>query len=203
MRIQQGMTVQAAANRARVAWTTWARVEAGDPRAGLATLCGIGEAIGLDLVIQPYVGRQPSLRDTGQLDLASSLRTQAHVSLKPTLELGVGTHGQSIDLVLFGPTEIWAIEIERMAADFQAQYRRADRKRGLLTDLHQRPVRLVLAVEDTRRNRAALEPHRDLIAGTLPARSREILHAIRMGEPLGRDGLLWIRRAPPVSLPSR
>lgn len=196
MRIQQGMSVQAAANRVGVAWRTWARVEAGDPQAGLATLCNIGEGIGLDLVLQAYVGRQPSLRDTGQLELASRIRAQAHVSLKPTLELGVGTHGQSIDLVLFGPTEIWAIEIERMAADFQAQYRRADRKRGLLTDLHQRPVRLVLAVEDTRRNRAALEPHRGLIAEALPAQSRETLRAIRTGQPLGRDGLLWIRRHP-------
>jgi hypothetical protein len=109
----------------------------------------------------------------------------------------VGTHGQSIDLVMFGATEILGTEIERMAVDFQAQYRRADRKRGLLADVHQRAVRLVMAVEDTRRNRAAIEPHRDLIAEALPARSREILHAIRTGEPLGRDGLLWIRRPPP------
>jgi hypothetical protein len=194
MRIQQGMTIQAAAIRAGVAWATWARIEAGDPRARLATLCDIGEAIGLDLVVQAYLGRQPGLRDTGQLEVAASLQSQAHASLKIELELRVGTRGESIDLVMFGTTEIVAIEIERMAADFQAQYRRADRKRGLLADLHRRPVRLVMAIEDTRRNRAAIEPHLALVAVTLPAGSREILRGIRTAEPLGRDGMLWVRR---------
>ena len=82
-----------------------------------------------------------------------------------------------------------------MATDFQNQYRRADRKRQALAAQHQRPTRLVLVIEDTRRNRAALEPHMKLIQAALPARSREVLGALRSGRPLGRDGLLWVRRA--------
>lgn len=196
-RIAQGWTIQAAADRAHVAWGTWARIEAGDPRVVLATLCDVGDAIGLDLVLQAYPGRQPSLRDTGQLELASRLRALADSSFRTELELSVGDHGQAIDLVLFGADEIVAVEIERMAADFQAQYRRADRKRSALADRHQRPVRLVLAVEDTRRNRTAVEPHWELITSALPAGTREVLGAIRMGRSVGRDGLLWLRRRGP------
>jgi hypothetical protein len=193
-RIVQGMTIQAAADRAHVAWGTWARIEAGDPRVVLATLCDVGEAVGLDLVLRAYPGRQPTLRDTGQLELAQELHRQAHASLKAELEMGVGDHGQAIDLVLFGPGEIVAIEIERMAVDFQAQLRRADQKRAALAARHQRPVRLILAIEDSRRNRTALEPHRQLIGAALPAGSREVIGAIRAGSTVGRDGLIWLRR---------
>jgi hypothetical protein len=102
---------------------------------------------------------------------------------------------RAIDLCFFGAQEIIDAEVERMATDFQNQYRRADHKRQALGAQHQRPTRLVLVIEDTRRNRTALEPHMKLIQSALPARSREVLGALRSGRPLGRDGPLWIRRA--------
>ena len=193
-RIGQNMTIQQAAHRAGIGWATYARLEAGDPHARLMTMCAAGEAIGLDLVLQAYPGRPPSLRDTGQLELANWLCGQAHPSWQPAVELLVGDHGESIDTAFFGASEILANEIERMAADFQGQYRRADRKREILAAQHQRPVRLILTIEDTRRNRAAIEPHLAFIRTVLPAGSREVLRALRTGQPLGRDGLLWVRR---------
>ena len=93
-----------------------------------------------------------------------------------------------------GPLEIVASELERLIVDFQDQFRRADRKREALAAMHRRPVRLIIAVEDTRRNRAALEPHIEFIRSVLPAGSREILSALGAGRPLGKDGLLWLRR---------
>jgi hypothetical protein len=194
MRIQRGLSIHAASKRARVSWRTWERVEAGDPQARLSTLCTIGDAVGLDLVVQAYVGRLPTLRDSEQMELAGWLTAQASATLTATIEHEVGTIGQSIDVVTFGPHEIIAIEIERIASDFQAQFRRAHQKRTLLADLHQRPVRLVIAIEDTRHNRAALEPHARLIATALPGRPREVIRALRSGVPLERDGLLWLRR---------
>ena len=109
-----------------------------------------------------------------------------------TLELGLG-NGRSIDVAFFGPVEIIAAEIERLLADFQAQYRAAAAKRDELALLHRRPVRLILVVADNRRNRAVVSQHAELIRMALPAGSREILKAIRHGEPLGRDGMLWVR----------
>jgi hypothetical protein len=96
-------------------------------------------------------------------------------------------------MLLFGPDEILHVEIERMLLDFQAQYRSALRKREYLDGLHARPVRLVLAVEDTERNRTAAAPHLALIRSALPAGSRAVLNAVRNGRPLGTDGLLWVR----------
>ncbi len=199
-RLQQGWSVQRAAEHAGVSWATWQSIEAGQPRARIDTLCAVGEAVGLDLVLKAYIGRQPSLRDSGQLELAAWLCGEAHTSYRASLEVIVGPHGEAIDLVLFGPLEILAIEIERLALDFQAQYRRAQHKCQLLADQHQRPVRQLLAIEDTRRNRAAVEPHRSLFESALPAQSREVLRAIRTGSPLGSDGLIWVRRPGPAAL---
>jgi hypothetical protein len=94
---------------------------------------------------------------------------------------------------LLGPVEIIAAEIERVIADFQAQYRSAAAKRDELARIHQRPVRLVLVVEDSRRNRSAVREHSALLSSMLPAGSRDVLKAIRGGKPLGRDGMLWVR----------
>lgn len=190
------MTVRQAADRAGVAWSTQSRAEDGDPNLGLVTMCAIGEAVGLDVVITVYEGRRPSLRDTGQLTIVERLCGEAHPIWQPAAELLVGQHGEAIDTAFFGPAEIIASEVERLASDFQGQYRRADRKRQLLAERHQRPVRLVLVIEDTRANRRALEPHLEFIRSVLPADSRGVLRGLRSGKPLGRDGLLWRRRPP-------
>jgi transcriptional regulator with XRE-family HTH domain len=197
-RARHGMSARQVARRAGVSWDTVQRIELGDPNVAISTLCAVAEAVGLDLVVRTYDGRSPSLRDTGQLQLAQRLMSEGHASLKPALELSIGTQGSAIDLAFFGPLEILAIEIERLILDFQDQFRRADRKRRAIADMHQRSVRLVLAIEDRPRNRAAVRAHLALIATALPARSREILNAIRTGGPLGRDGILWLRRRSPA-----
>lgn len=197
-RVTLAMTGRQVADRAGVSSSTEARAELGDPNLTVGTMCAVAEAVGLDIVIRAYNGRAPSLRDSGQLAAANQLQSWAHSSWQPDVELLIGPHGESIDVAFFGPSEIWALEIERMATDFQAQYRRADRKREALAALHQRPVRLVLAIEDTRRNRAALEPHLAFIRSVMPAGTREVLGCLRTGQPLGRDGLIWIRRPPRV-----
>ncbi|HJP72399.1 MAG TPA: helix-turn-helix transcriptional regulator [Candidatus Limnocylindria bacterium] len=188
------MTAQQAADRAGVSWSTEARVELGDPKVSIDTLCAVTEAVGLDLVLKAYEGRRPTLRDTGQLTLAEQLCAQVHPSTRATIELLVGQHGEAIDVALFGAEEIAASEIERLLVDLQDQYRRADRKRQALAAMHQRPVRLIMVFEDTPRNRAAFERHADFIRSVLPAESREILARLRSGRPLGRDGVLWLRR---------
>lgn len=188
------MSGQQVARRAGVSWSTQARVELGDPGVSIGTACAVAEAVGLDIVIRAYPGRQPSLRDTGQLKIAELLRSEAHELWHPAIEFLIGQHGEAIDMVLFGPQEILCLEVERMATDWQAQYRRADRKREALAALHHRPTRLVMVIEDTARNRAALEPHLELVRSVLLAGSREVLRALRSGRPLGHGGLLWIRR---------
>lgn len=192
-RTNHGLTVRRAARLAGVAPRTQKRVEDGDPQVGMSTLCRVASAVGLKVWARAFPATQPTLRDTGQLWVAERLCLIAHASWKPMLELGLGNL-RSVDLALFGPTEILAIEIERVLADFQAQRRVWIDKRDTVAEAHQRPVRLVIAVDDTQRNRAAVRPHADLLRATFPAGSREVLTSIRTGRPLGTDGIVWIRR---------
>jgi hypothetical protein len=180
--------------RSGVSASTISRIEDGDRAARVDTLVAIGAAVGMNVVLKAYPGATPRLRDTGQLTIAQQLCSIAHATWRPRLEVAAGDYGRCADLVLYGADEIIHIEIERVAADLQAQYRLATSKRSFLASADVRPVRLVLAVEDSVRNRSALQPHDSLLRSQLPAGSRHILRAIRTGTPLGADGLLWIRR---------
>lgn len=188
-----GLSLRSTSLRSGVSADAIRRVERGDPSVQLDTLCAIGEAVGLDVVLKGYRTESPSLRDSRQLALARLLSRIAHPGWKAQLEVPAGTHGEAVDLVFFGPSEILATEIDRLLLDFQDVHRRNVRKRQFLADRHQRPVRLVMVVQDSPRNRRAVEPHLELLRAVLPAGSREVLQSLRSGEPLGRDGLLWIR----------
>jgi transcriptional regulator with XRE-family HTH domain len=191
-RTNLALTRRAASRLANVSPTTQRRVEDGDPSVEVATVCRVASAVGLRVWGKAFPAGTPSLRDTGQLRFAEQIRSMAYAAYRIVIELALG-NGRAIDMALLGSVEIMAIEIERLIADFQAQHRAASAKRDELAAAHQRPVRLVIALEDTRRNRAAMREHDALIRSALPADSREVLRAIRTGAPLGRDGLLWIR----------
>ena len=191
-RANLGMSVTAAARIAGLAPLTQRRVEAGDPSVGLATLCRAAAVVGLKVWVRAFPIGPTSLRDSGQLRIAEFLRSMTASRMQVELEHAVGDQ-RSIDVAAFGPSELLAIEIERLLTDFQAQYRQADAKRVALAERHRRPVRLVLVVEDTRHNRRAVEDHTTLIRSALPAGTREILGVLRTGRELGRDGLAWVR----------
>jgi transcriptional regulator with XRE-family HTH domain len=187
---------RALADRAGVDRKTVRRLERGDASMQVSTLAALMAAAGLDLVLQAYEGATVSLRDSGQMEIAEAIRRMCSSAWRVVTEVAAGPYGRSADLVLFGVDELIHIEIERGGKDFQRQERSAKRKREALAANEARPVRLVLAVEYTRANRAALAPHAALIRSQYPARSREIAAALRSGRPLDRDGLLWIRRPP-------
>ena len=192
-----GIPRERAARIAGVSPATFASVEAGEGAVRLDTLACVCDAVGLKLRVKAFPSAPPSLRDTGQLELVTVVTGRAHASWRPAMELVVDAkNGRAADLVLFGADEIQHHEYERSMHDWQGQVRSGRLKQELLAAKHQRPVRFVLVVEDSKRNRAVLAPHMAAIRRELPAGSREIWHSIESGEPLGRDGQLWIRRPP-------
>ncbi len=192
-RAHHGLTRRAAARLAHVAPSTLRRIESGDPAVQLDTLVRVTTAVGLKLWTRAFPAQGPSLRDSGQLAVAEWVRSVVSDATELRLELPVG-RGRAIDIVAFRAGEIVAIEIERLLVDFQAQFRAADAKRVELATSHARPIRLVMIVADTHRNRHAVRQHESLIRSVLPAGTREVLSALRSGRPIGRDGLGWIRQ---------
>jgi transcriptional regulator with XRE-family HTH domain len=188
-----GLTRVSASARAGLARSTWDRIEHGTPAVTLAALVSACDAVGLDLVCRPYPRRDLRLRDSGQLGIAQWLAAQAHPRWRVSLEEPAGEHGEAIDQVVWGEAEVIAIEIERFLLDWQAQFRAWTAKREWLAARHSRPVRLVVVVTDTHRNRGALMPFIQILDRVMPARTRGVMQAIRNGEPLGSDGLAWFR----------
>jgi hypothetical protein len=149
------------------------------------------------LSIRLFPGDGIRLRDSGQIRVAAVLESAAHPAWQVRLEVPVGTgrDRRAVDLVLASPAGVMAIEVERALLDLQAQLRSAQLKRAAFAERIGRPVRLVMALPDTDRNRAAVQMHRAVVEAALPLPSRQIWACLRSGVPPNADGLLWVRPA--------
>jgi transcriptional regulator with XRE-family HTH domain len=164
----------------------------------LAIRCQLVAACGHELGWRLYPVATVRLRDSGQLALAQAIVAAAHPSWQARLEVPISPGDpRAADLLLVGPTEVIHIEIERALVDFQAQLRAAQLKRDALVARKEKPIRLVIAVPDRQATAVRLAPFQQLITQTMPATSRGIWRAIRSGQPLQSDGILFVR-APPA-----
>jgi transcriptional regulator with XRE-family HTH domain len=172
-----------------------AELGAGD--VSLEARCRLAAACGHELGWRLYPVATVRLRDSGQLGIAQAIVHAAHPNWMPRLEVPVAPGDRrAADLLLSSPVEILHIEIERALIDVQAQLRAAQLKRQALGEQETRPIRLVIAVPDTRTTRTRLAPFAELIARALPAQSATAWRALRSGEPLGNDAILFVRPPP-------
>lgn len=194
-RASAGLTQRELAARAGLTQAFVSQVERGHAVPSLDSMVRLSIALGLSLSLRLYPGDGLKLRDSGQLDVALAIRSEVHSSCRVRLEepIAYGNDRRAADMILETPIELIMLEIERGLVDFQAQYRAAQLKRAALAARLGRAVRLVIAVPDTHRNRKLLRQHQELITTALPVSSRQIWAAIRSGEPIGGDGLLWVR----------
>lgn len=190
-----GLSQAQVAARAGVSQALVSQVERGRTVPSLEVMGRLASATGHDLSLRLFPANGVRLRDSGQLRLAEQIRAVAHPSWQLRLEVPVAAlpDRRAADVVLTGPIESVEIEIERSLLDLQAQLRSAQLKRAALAERMGRVVRLVMAMPDTRRNRAAVEEQRALLAAAMPIGSRLVWASLRSGEPLGADGLLWVR----------
>lgn len=187
-----GLSKSGVAATAGVARSTVDRVESGTASIEVSLLAAVLAAVGLDLSLRTYLSEAFRVRDHAHAALVGRMRGEAR-HWRARIEVPAGEHGRAADLVLYGADEVLHIEVERRLVDFQAQLRSAHLKRDALALTTDRPVRLVLAIADTRANRMTAAPLHDLIRSQLPAVPRAVFQAIRSGTSLGRDGFVWLR----------
>jgi transcriptional regulator with XRE-family HTH domain len=134
--------------------------------------------VGLDAVLRTYAGGDP-LRDAGHLRLLERLRRRLHPELRWRTEIPLPIPGdrRSWDAGIYGNGWWRPVEAETVVDDDQALQRklRLKRRDGNIDDL-------ILLVAETTRNRTALASAGGLL-GDLPLCSREILAALRAGDP--------------------
>jgi transcriptional regulator with XRE-family HTH domain len=198
-----GLTQGQVARRAGVSQALVSQAEHGRTLPSLRVMHRLVAATGHDLSLRLFPADGVRLRDSGQLSMAEQIRGIAHPSWRVRLEVPVGAppDRRAADMVLDVGGEWVSVEIERALLDLQAQLRSAQLKRAALAERMERAVRLVIAVPDTRRNRAVVDRHRSMLDAALPVASRRMWACLRSGEPIGGDGLLWLRHQSPRSLP--
>jgi transcriptional regulator with XRE-family HTH domain len=161
----------------------------------IETACTLATAVGHEISLRLFPMHGVSLRDSGQLGLAQVIVEAAHKAWHPGLEVPIAPGSmdrRAADVILTGRDEILHIEIERRFVDVQAQLRAAQLKRAALAQRLDAPVRLVIAFPGTRRAREVAAGIGPVLRAALPASSTAVWQAIRSGEELGRDGLLFV-----------
>jgi hypothetical protein len=171
-------------------------IERGTRVPDIETACTLATAVGHELSLRLFPMHGVSLRDSGQLGLAQAIVQAAHEAWHPGMEVPIAPGSmdrRAADLILTGRGEILHIEIERRLVDVQAQLRAAQLKRAVMAQRVDAPVRLVIAIPATRRAREVAARIGPVIRAALPASSSAVWQAIRSGEELGRDGLLFVK----------
>ncbi len=191
-----GLSQREVARRANLSQAAVSKAERASPGVSFDALCRIAAAVGYEMSVRLYPLASVSLRDRGQLSMAQEIATIAHPGSRCQLEVPVSPDGlRAADLVIGGPTEVAMIEIVRALVDVQAQLRSGQLKRAALAELRGdgRPVRLIIAVPDTARVRREVRALGSLLSATLSVPSMRIWRALRSGEPIGGDGILFVR----------
>jgi|SRR5438105_2075551 len=190
-----GLTQRQIAVRAHVDQSLVSRIQRGLVVPTLEMAERLSLAVGHRLSIKVLPGPGPRLRDTGQMQLAEAIQAQAHPKWKVLLEVPAAPPPdlRAADLVLTQAEHAIHIEIERWLRDFQAQLRRGQLKRLALGERLERPVRLVIAVADSRSCRSVIAQHSAIVHAALPMSPRQTWATIRSGEALANDGLLFVR----------
>jgi transcriptional regulator with XRE-family HTH domain len=197
-RMNAGLTQGEMAKLAGISQQQGSLVERGIGDTTLVIRARLAAACGHELGWRLYPVATVRLRDSGQLALAQVILAAAHPSWQARLEVPISPGDpRAADLLLVGSTEIIHVEIERALVDFQAQLRSAQLKREALAANEAKPIRLVIAVPARPATTERQAPFAQLIRQTMPATSKGMWRAIRSGQPLEGDGILFVR-APPA-----
>jgi transcriptional regulator with XRE-family HTH domain len=187
-----GLTLAAAGRRIGWSRTKLSRVELGrNPRVSVEDLVLIGAVVGVRPSIRFYPTGRP-VRDIGQIELLAALTARMHARWSHRHEVPMPIAGdlRAADLVSSINGCSLMVEAYRRFSDAQAQVRAARAKhRDLGTD------RLLILIEDTRANRAAVSAVLADLRPTFPVSARSMLLALGTGVDPGGDGLLMLRRS--------
>ena len=199
-RMVAGLRQREVGSRAGVSQSVVSRVERGVSVPNLDLMARLAAAVGCRLSCKLFPAEGPSVREGGQLHLIEAVRRQLHPSWRVTLEapVGIGDDRRAADMLIENRLETALGEFESNLYDVQGQVRPAQLKRAALVERLGRPVRLLLVIADTEVNRRAEGNHRDLLSAAFPVRGRRAWAALRSGEPLGGDTLVWVRRTSPM-----
>ena len=199
-RVAAGLSQATVGRAAGLSRAAFGRMERGEhARVPFEYVARAARVVGLEASLRLYPAGAP-VRDASQLRLEADLTAVLGDGLSYRAEIPLPIAGdlRAWDGLISGPRAMAFAECEMRLGDVQALLRRLEAK--LRDDPRSRI--LVLAVRDTRHNRAALAEHREVLRALLPLDSPAILRALRAGRVPPASGLLVLgRRRDPRARP--
>ena len=189
-RLDHGLSEAAVARAARTSRSQVSRLErAKAPNASLHEFYVLCSVLGLDLSVKVYPAGSP-IRDVAHRALIDRFLHRLHPSVLCRFEVPLPAPGdrRTWDCGLLLRTQRDAVEAETHPRDVQALQRRVQLKRK--DDPTAEHVLLVLS--DTRYNRNLMREHGEALRADLPGDPREILAALKAGEPIRQSAILLL-----------
>jgi transcriptional regulator with XRE-family HTH domain len=159
------------------------------------TLSRLAAALGMDLGVRLFPGTGPRIRDHISAPMIGAMLSDLHSSWRPTLEVSVLRPVRGvIDAVLDRsepPTVACEVQSDLRRLEQQVRWCRA--KSEALAESRQTHVSRLLVLRSTARTRAIAREYERVLAAAYPARSQDVLAALRSGAPWPGDALLWCR----------
>jgi transcriptional regulator with XRE-family HTH domain len=186
-RLQAGLSLDEVAQATGLSKAEVSRVERGlGPWVRVDTMCRIATVLGLTPSIRLYPDGPP-LRDAAHVALLARLRHQLPPVLRwrPEVPLPIPGDNRAWDATIRGEDWWVAVEAETRLHDLQALQRRLALKRRDGGEPH-----VILLINDTRPNRAALAAARESLRSEFPLEAREILGALRAGRAPTAGGIV-------------
>lgn len=180
----------------------YSRIEAGNANPSIETLAAIAVALGADLSIRFYPGTGPRLTDRHQSRMIETLLRTLSASWKPHLEVPVSRPVRGvIDLVLEHRTDglLVAAEAYSELRRLEQQIRWSAEKAAALGSsalVGPGPLPVVstlLVLRSTASTRDLARQFEASLGAAYPARTTEVVDALRTGSPWPGPGIIWIR----------
>lgn len=188
-RIALGLSQGKVGEAVGLSHTLVGRIERGQhPAVSLMNLFRISSVVGLDLSVRVFPGGAP-LRDGAHIALIDRFRSRLHPDLRCMTEVAIPIEGdqRAWDAMVVGREERTAVEAETRLSDAQALLRRIALKQR---DSH--VARVILLLNDTSSNRAAVRAAHAILRDTFPIPARAAMAAFAAGNHPTGSALVFL-----------
>jgi len=186
-RLEAGLSLEDVAQSTGLSKAEVSRIERGlAPWVSVDSICRLAVVVGLTASIRLYPDGPP-IRDAAHAALLERLQRQLPALLQWRAEVPLPISGdrRAWDATIRGEGWWVAVEAETRLHDLQALERRLALKRRDGGE-----PRVILLINDTRPNRAALASARESLRSEFPLEAREILGALRAGRAPTAGGIV-------------
>ncbi|MGH2465859.1 MAG: helix-turn-helix transcriptional regulator, partial [Candidatus Limnocylindrales bacterium] len=198
LRLRAGVSQAAVAASVGTTRSLICRFEQGDPAVSLRTRFRVAAALGADLRLSAYEGSGALIRDSRQAAIVEYLLQIRDRQWRPTVEASVpGPGRRSIDLRLDDGEDSVLFEVETRLDSLEEIVRELHSKRSAFLEApgsgRRRRVHVVLVLPATRRHRAIIRAHPEIVRSAFPISSLALSRALAgAGEAWPGDGILWV-----------